>query len=142
MIASEILRATTVVVASATIGLIAFVVTALVGGEPVLPAWDAHGLGGVILWSYERASLVTVSLLFVLALACAVMPLRYSFLAAVSLGLFYPTYAVIRILAGTYSQNLPPLEFLGYLLFIVVCALGYALGRWLVSHGRRRDSQH
>lgn len=125
----KILRPILVILVFAATGLLAFYLTALGSGEPWTPAWDQNGLSGVVLWAYERASIVTIIVLFILALACARLPFN-PLLAAVSLGLFYPGYAILRLVIGKHTGNLLPFEFLGYLLFVVICLLGYAVGRW------------
>lgn len=125
------LRPVLVVLVFAAIGLLAFYLTALTSGEPWTPAWEKDGLSGVVLWAYERGSIVTVAVLFLLALVCGwLMPFN-RLLAAVSLALFYPVFAILRMAFGAQTGNLLPFEFLGYFLFIVVCLLGYAIGRWL-----------
>ena len=126
----KVLRPILVVLFFTAIGLLAFYLTALVSGEPWSPAWEKDGVSGVLLWAYERASIVTVAVLFLLALTCgSVMPFN-RLLAAVSLAFFYPTFAILRIILDGELGNLLPFEFLGYLFFIVVCFLGYAAGRW------------
>ncbi len=124
------LRPVLVILAFAAIGLLAFYLTALSSGEPWAPAWEKDGPSGVMLWAYERASVVTLLVLLVAAFACAWLPF-HPLLAAISLALFYPAYAVVRLATGSHSGNLVPFEFLGYLLFIVICLIGYVAGRWL-----------
>jgi hypothetical protein len=127
----KMLRPILVILVFAAIGLLAFYLTALTSGEPWAPAWEKEGLSGVVLWAYERGSFVTVAVLFLLALVCGwLMPFN-RLLAAVSLALFYPVFAILRMAVGTYTANLVPFEFLGYLFFIVISLLGYAVGRWI-----------
>jgi hypothetical protein len=132
----KILRPILIFLLFAAVGLLAFYLTALASGEPWEPAWVTNGLRGVLLWAYERASIVTIAVLFMLSIACAWLPFN-SLLAAVSLSLFYPVYAILRLIFGGHTGNLLPFEFLGYLLFIVICWLGYALGRWLSKRVRK-----
>ena len=124
------LRFVLVIFVFAAVGLLAFYVTALGSGEPWEPAWEKDGLRGVVLWSYERASAVTLLLLLVAAFACSWLPF-HPLLAAISLALFHPAYAMLRLATDSHSGNLVPFEFLGYLLFIVVCLVGYGAGRWV-----------
>ena len=131
----KILRPFMVLLFFATIGLLVFYLTALVTGVSWKPAWEKHGVSGVLLWAYERGSMLTIVVLFGLAFACAWMPFN-RFLAAVSLALFYPAYAIVEMIMGTYSGNLLPFEFLGYLLFVLICMLGYAAGRWVLKRVR------
>jgi hypothetical protein len=126
----KILRPLLVFLVFATVGLLAYYLTALISGEPWGPAWEKDGLMGVVLWAYERGSIVTVVVLFVLAFGCAWLPFN-PLLAAISLGLFYPINAIVRVVIGSHSGNLLPFEFLGYLLFIVMCLVGYVAGRWV-----------
>ena len=127
----KILRPLLVFAAFTAIGLLAFYLTALASGEPWGPAWEKGGISAVVLWAYERGSIVTVIVLFLLALVCGWLMPFDRLLAAVSLALFYPVFAILRMVLGLYTGNLIPFEFLGYLLFIVICLFGYAAGRWL-----------
>jgi hypothetical protein len=125
-----------VIAVFAAVGMLTFLLTAVFSGESILPAWSSHGLSGVILWAYERGSLATVIVVFILSLVCAWIPISHRLLAAISLSLFYPSYAFVRLLLGTHSGNLLPFEFLGYVFFTGVCVLGYSVGR-LLTWGKR-----
>ena len=110
-----------------------FYLTALVSGEPASPAWEKDGISGVILWAYERGSLATFVVLFLLSVLCGwLMPFN-ALLAAVSLALFYPLFAIVSLVLGLHKGNLVPFEFLGYMLDIVICLLGYGVGRFLAK---------
>lgn len=129
----KILRSIFLVVVFSGVGLLAFYLTALTTGEPWSPAWESEGMKGVLLWAYERGSIATVVVLFLLALACGwLMPIN-GLLAAISLALFYPLFAIFRLVSNWHTGNLLPFEFLGYLLFILVCVLGYVAGRWVAK---------
>jgi hypothetical protein len=128
----KFLRSLAVVLFFAAVGLLVFYLTALATGEPWQFAWQKRGLRGVILWSYERGSILTLVLMFGLAFACAWMPFN-GLLAAISLALFYPLYAIYELVIDTHMGNLLPFEFLGYLVLIVLCVTGYMVGRWLMK---------
>lgn len=127
----RILRSVSVALLSAGIGLLVFYLTALISGEAWRPAWEKDGPAGVILWAYERGSIATVIILFLLATACGWRMRSDRLLAATSLALFYPVFAIARIVFGVHTGNLLPFEFAGYAIFIAVCLLGYVAGRWL-----------
>ena len=125
------LRPVFVVILFSAVGLVLFYLTALTSGEPWRPAWENGGLNGVLVWAYERASIITVGALFLAALLCGwLMPFN-ALVAAVSLALFYPAFSTLKVLLGAHAGNLLLLEFITYLLFIVFCILGYGAGRWL-----------
>jgi hypothetical protein len=134
----RILRSALVALLSAAVGLLVFYLTALTSGEPWRPAWEREGAAGVALWAYERASIATVIILFLLALACGWRMRSDRLLAATSLALFYPVFAIARIVLGVHTGNLLPFEFAGYAIFIAICLLGYVAGRWLFKRIPRK----
>lgn len=81
------------------------------------------------MWAYERGNFVTVCVLFIAAAVCGVIRIENSLLAAISLSLFYPVFAVIRMLLGIHAGNLLPFEFIGYAFFGIVCLAGFSVGR-------------
>ena len=131
------LRSMLVILAFATVGVTAIYLTALASGEPWAPAWESGGVNGVVLWAYERVSLVTMFILFLLGLVCAWLS-RHGLLAATSLGMFYPIYALLRFMIGAHTGNLLPFEFLGYVVLVCVCLLGYFVGRLIAKRARLR----
>lgn len=135
MLHSIRLRTTTslllIAVCFAIIGALTFVITAVATGGNYAPAWQSRGVSGILLWAYERGSITTIVVLFMLALACGLTTLRHSLLAAISLSLFYPAFALIRVSLGLHTGNLMPFELLGYLFFVVLCVVGYFFGRLL-----------
>jgi hypothetical protein len=132
-------RRTLVTVLFVATGALVFYVTLLTTGDSWKPVWEKHGVSGVIWWAYEHASILTITVLVGLAFACAWMPFDRS-LAAISLALFYPIYAMVQIVMGTHTGNLLPLEFIGYLFVLAICLLGHAAGRWAFGRIGQRVS--
>jgi hypothetical protein len=102
----RIFRYISVAMLSAIVGLLAFYLTALLSGEPWRPAWQKDGIVGVILWAYERGSVLTIVALSGLALGCGWSLRSGGLVAAVSLALFYPCFAIVRVIFGLHSGNL------------------------------------